>query len=286
LTRRREAFVRHRLEQHLAPAVVRRIIEQPDLIKLSGERREVTSLFTDIEGFTATMHRAGPEELVTTLDQYFEGIAGIVIKHGGMIDKIVGDGVHAIFNAPLDLEDHPQRAIECAIAIQAWSESFRRRASAAALELGRTRIGIETGAAIVGDVGIQSKLDYTAHGDAVNMAARLQACNKELGSAICVGPGAAERCDAPLLRPLGRLAVRGREEPIAVFEPWPDDASPAWREAYLKAYAMLDCDAAHASTLLQKLMAERPADLAMRGLAERLPSIQSSLSSASPAPTR
>jgi len=284
VTRRREALVHHRLEQYLAPAVVRRIVEQPNLVKLSGERREVTSLFTDIEDFTATMHRAGPEELVTTLDQYFEGVADIVIKHGGMIDKIVGDGVHALFNVPLDLDDHPRRAIECAIAIEDWSEGFRRRAPAAAIGLGRTRIGIETGAAIVGDVGIQSKLDYTAHGDAVNMAARLQASNKEIGSAICVGPGAAARCEAPLLRPLGRLTIRGREEPIAVFEPWPADTPPAWREAYLAAYAMLDCDAANAVTLLQKLIAERPADTAMRGLAERLPSASmSNLASAPPA---
>jgi adenylate cyclase len=284
VTRRREALVYHRLEQHLAPAVVRRIVEQPDLVKLGGERREVTSLFTDIESFTATMHRAGPEELVTTLDQYFEGMADIVIKHGGMIDKIVGDGVHALFNVPLDLEDHPRRAIECAIAIRDWSEGFRRRAPAAAIGLGRTRIGIETGAAIVGDVGIQSKLDYTAHGDAVNMAARLQTSNKVLGSAICVGPGAAARCDAQLLRPLGRLAIRGREEPIAVFEPWPTDAPPAWREAYLKACAMLDCDAANAATLLQKLMVDRPADMAMRRLAERYPlTSMSNLSAALPA---
>ena len=188
-----------------------------------------------------------------------------------MIDKIVGDGVHALFNVPLDLENHPRRAVECAIAVQDWSEGFRRRAPAAAIGLGRTRLGIETGLAIVGDVGIQSKLDYTAHGDAVNMAARLQACNKELGSAICVGPAAAARCGAPLLRPLGRLAIRGREEPIAVFEPWPSDTPLAWREAYLKAYAMLDCDAANAALLLQKLMAERPADAAVRRLAELLP---------------
>ncbi len=224
-----------------------------------------------------------PRMLVATLDQYFEGVAGIVINHGGMIDKIVGDAVHALFNAPLDLEDHPQRAVECAIAIQAWSEGFRRRAPAAAIELGRTRIGIETGPAIVGDVGIRSKLDYTAHGDAVNMAARLEACNKELGSAICVGPAAAARCDATLLRPLGQLAVRGRAEPITVFEPWPSDAPPTWREAYLAAYSMLDNDAANAAMLLQKLMAERPADLAVRRLAELLTSIgKSGLPSPSP----
>ena len=142
------------------------------------------------------------------------------------------------------------------------------------IELGRTRIGIETGPAVVGDVGIRSKLDYTAHGDAVNVAARLEASNKELGSAICVGPGAAARCNAALLRPLGQLAVRGRAEPITVFEPWPNDAPSAWREAYLAAYAMLDRDTAHAGILLQKLIAERPLDLAVRRLAERLSSIK------------
>jgi adenylate cyclase len=94
------------------------------------------------------------------------------------------------------------------------------------------------------------------------MAARLQACNKELGSAICVGPAAAAQCDAPVLRPLGRLAIRRRKEPIAVFEPWPDDTPPTWRETYLAAYAMLDRDGAHAAMLLQKFIAERPADLA------------------------
>src|SRR5262249_52197643 len=195
MTRQREAVVRRRREQDLAPAVVRRIVEQPGSVKLDGERREVTALFTDIDGFTAMTHRADPEELVAVLDLYFEGVAGIVIEHGGMIDKIVGDAVHALFNAPIDLEDHSRRAVDCAIAICAWTEAFRCRAAPAAMKFGRTRIGIETGQAIVGDVGIRSKLDYTAHGDAVNMAARLRTKNSVPRSALARGrlPAATHR---------------------------------------------------------------------------------------------
>ena len=270
LTRRREAFVRRRLEQHLAPAVVRRIVEQPGLLKLDGERREVTALFTDIEGFTALTHRADPQELVTMLDQYFEGIAGIVIGHGGMIDKIVGDAVHALFNAPLDLADHPSRAVNGATAIAAWTEEFRSRSAPSLMQLGRTRVGIETGPAVVGDVGIRSKLDYTAHGDAVNMAARLEAANKEFGSAICIGPAAAARCDASLLRPLASITIRGYEDPVTVYEPWPDDAAPPWREAYLAAYRAIDGDPQCAAAMFEKLAADRPHDQVPRLTAARL----------------
>src|SRR5262249_54460397 len=149
---------------------------------------------------------------------YFEGVAGIVIEHGGMIDKIVGDAVHALFNAPLDLADHPSRAVNCAVAIVAWTEDFRCRSAPSSMQLGRTRVGIETGPAVVGDVGIRSKLDYTAHGDAVNMAARLEAANKEFGSAICIGPAAAARCDASLLRPLASITIRGYRNPVTVYE--------------------------------------------------------------------
>ena len=269
-TRWREALVRRRFEQHLAPAVVSRIVADPGAVKLSGERREVTALFTDVEGFTTMTQRADPERLVAVLDSYFEGLAAIVIAHGGMVDKIVGDAVLALFNAPVDLEGHPRRAVDCAVAISSWSKEYQRRPEPVALGFGRTRVGVETGSAVVGDVGSKAKLDYTAYGDAVNVTARLEAANKELGSAICVGPTAAARCNPVLLRPLGVIAVRGREGPLAVFEPWPQDAPAAWRERYLRAFRLIDSDRGCAIDMFETLAAERADDPVPRRMADRL----------------
>jgi adenylate cyclase len=221
ITQRREARVRQRFEQHLAPQVVNMIVSDPDLLKLTGERREITALFTDIEGFTTMTDRLGPQELVSLLDRYFEGVAAIVMKHGGMIDKLVGDAVHAFFNAPLDQAEHWRHAIECGIEIRSWTEEFRARPDISAAQMGKTRIGIETGDAVVGDVGIATKLDYTAHGNAINIAARLEAANKDLGSTICIGSGAAGRYGVGKLSPLGKVQLRGLNMEMAVYEPKP-----------------------------------------------------------------
>ncbi len=208
LTRRREAALRRRFEQHLAPGIVARIAAAPESLKLGGERRRVTALFTDIESFSALTARTNPEELISLLDGYFEGVARIIVDHGGMIDKFVGDAVHAIFNAPLDLPNHVDQAIRCGEAILHWTEDHRRDGIAHALGLGRTRVGIEEGDVVVGDVGLATKLDYTAHGPAVNLAARLEALNKELGTGICIGPSAASISTVPL-RSLGEISIRG-----------------------------------------------------------------------------
>lgn len=224
---RRERRIRQRFEQHLAPQVVDMIARDPGMLKLTGQRREVTSLFTDVAGFTSLTHGASPEDLVAVLDAYFEGMAAIVIEHGGMIDKFVGDAIHAFFNAPLDQPGHPEAAVRCAMALSAWSESFRRRDLPLSLGFGHTRIGVETGQVIVGDIGIRAKLDYTAHGDAVNTAARLEAANKDLGTRICIGPGTAARCPPGLLRQSGRIVPRGLATPIDTFEPVPAAQGPA-----------------------------------------------------------
>ena len=219
VTQQREARVRQRFAQHLAPQVVKLIVADPNLLKLTGERREITALFTDIEGFTTMTDRLGPQELVSILDRYFEGVAAIVIKHGGMIDKLVGDAVHAFFNAPLDQAEHWRHAIACGIEIRDWTEAFRVRPENISAAMGKTRIGIETGDAIVGDVGIAAKLDYTAHGNAINIAARLEAANKDLGSTICIGRGAATRFGIEQLRPLGKVALRGLNTDMDVYTP-------------------------------------------------------------------
>jgi adenylate cyclase len=219
ITQRREARVRQRFEQHLAPQVVSLIVADPNLVKLAGERREITALFTDIEGFTTMTDRLGPRELVSILDRYFEGVAAIVMKHGGMIDKLVGDAVHAFFNAPLDQAEHWRHAIACGIEIRDWTEAFRNRPENRAAAMGKTRIGIETGDAVVGDVGFAKKLDYTAHGNAINTAARLEAANKDLGSTICIGAGAAARFGVDNLAPLGKVALRGLNVDMDVYTP-------------------------------------------------------------------
>lgn len=212
-------LLRMSFEQHLAPEVVRRIAANPGALRLHGEMREITALFTDIEGFTAMTERAEPVDLVALLDAYFDAATRIITDQGGMIDKIVGDAIHAIFNAPFDLEDHPGRAVASALKLLEASENVRRSPLGQRLQLGRTRIGIETGPAIVGDVGGSGKLDYTAHGNAVNAAARLEAANKEFGCGICVGPGTAARLDPSSLREIGTLRLRGQSGDIKVYTP-------------------------------------------------------------------
>ena len=207
-TRRVERVARERFAQYLPQAVVDRYLDHPAKGSMSGEERPVTALFTDIEGFSTLAGRVRAQELVALLNVYFAEVNKLVADHGGMVDKVVGDAVHAFFNAPEDLDDHVNKAIDCALAIARLTEEMRNRPDFKAKDFGRTRIGIETGMAVLGEVGLSGKLDYTAHGNSINLAARLQDANKFLGTAICVGP-AANAQSRRALRPLGTHEIRG-----------------------------------------------------------------------------
>ncbi len=207
---RTERALRQRMGQLLPSAVVTRLADDPGLLRLRGERRQVTALFTDLEGFSTLTNTTDPETLIATLDSYFTAVSAVILRHGGMIDKIVGDAVHALFNAPLDQLGHVDAALSAAADIVRETEALR-----ASLPIGRTRIGIETGAAILGDVGSGARIDYTAHGPAVNLAARLQEAGKALGPAVIIGPAAADLATRPL-RPLGTVEVRSFG-PLALY---------------------------------------------------------------------
>jgi adenylate cyclase len=269
-TRRREDHIRRRFEQHLAPEVVTRIVERPDSLKLDGEMREITSLFTDVEGFTSLTERAQPFQLIALLDRYFDGISRIVAEHGGLTDKIVGDAVHAIFNAPLDLADHAAKALACGLEIVRFSDAFQKTPEARALKFGRTRVGMETGPAVVGDVGGGRKLDYTAHGNAVNAAARLEAANKVLGTTLCVGGGTVARLAQGTLRPLGTLMLRGQSGAQPVFDPWPSTFTADDRRLFSAAVELLNSDVDDARERLRKFAQRFPDDHAIQALVARV----------------
>ncbi|UYN99205.1 MAG: adenylate/guanylate cyclase domain-containing protein [Devosia sp.] len=216
-TRAAEQALRRRIGQLLPAEVVRRFVADPSLFRMEGEVRQVTALFTDIEGFSAATQGMEPKKLVSLMDAYFSGMTGIILAHGGMVEKLVGDAIHALFNAPADLDGHVDRAIACALALQAHADAFRQRADMAPIGLGRTRIGVETGEAILGDVGSGDKIDYTAYGDAVNMAARLEEACKQLGAGICIGPNAAHLASVTLVE-LGEIDLRSFGH-VRVFGP-------------------------------------------------------------------
>jgi adenylate cyclase len=214
---RRQRALRRRFEQHLAPDVVKRLIDAPGVLRLDGEIREVTAMFTDIEGFTALTERSDAGDVLQLLDGYLAIVTDIVIAHGGMVDKLIGDGVFALFNAPLDLPNHARCAVDAAKAIVAASDDYRQTPLATKLGLDRTRIGIESGTAIVGDIGGGKKVDYTALGNVVNTASRLEGLNKDFNTSICIGPAAAAALDAGEVDRLATVTLRGHNAEIDVF---------------------------------------------------------------------
>ena len=229
------------LSRYFSPQIASRLASDSDSNGMEVHRRDVATIFTDITGFTSLVETVAPEILSALLNEYMGGMIEIVFVHEGTVAKIIGDAIQVLFNAPGDQPDYATRAVACAHDLDGWAEQFRERWKAEGVNFGATRIGVHAGPALVGNFGGNRFFDYTAYGDTINTAARLESANKPLGTRICVSATVAEAAEAFRGRPVGDLMLRGRSEPLRAYEPLTPAASEAPATAqYAEAFARLE----------------------------------------------
>ncbi|MEC9344722.1 MAG: adenylate/guanylate cyclase domain-containing protein [Pseudomonadota bacterium] len=263
-TGREKKQIRTAFGQYLAPALVAELASDPSKLRLGGERREMSFIFTDIAGFTSLSEQLTPERLTQLLNDYLDGMSEIVLKHGGTIDKFIGDAVVAMFGAPAAMPDHAERALACAIEMDRFCEQFR---AGTELDLGITRIGVHSGDAVVGNFGGRQRFDYTAMGDTMNVAARLEAANKHFGTRVAISGATLDRIadrGAALARaagaalvPVGNVMLKGKDLPVPIYSTHAaTDRSLV--DTYLDVMAALDRGDSDAPDRIAALAQEHP----------------------------
>ena len=249
------------LSRYFSPNLAERLASDPAAIDLGGQRREITSLFTDMASFTSLVETLEPEIIAPLLNDYLGEMTDIVFAHGGTVVKIIRVALHVLFGAPAEQPGHAARAVACALDLDARSRAFVRRWEQKGVSLGATRLGLNAGPAIVGNFGGGRYFDYTAYGDTVNIAARLEAANKQLGTRICVGESVAARVSDFTGRPVGDLLLRGRGEPLRAFEALsPEDYAASETRAYLDAFGKLEAGDPGAMSAFAALLGARGSD--------------------------
>jgi len=204
--------IKKQFEHYLDPRQVKKLQDDPSSLVLGGEKRYCTFLFTDVRGFTAMSEKLEPEEVTKIMNKALTIQADAVKKYGGMVDKYIGDAMMAIFNAPIDLPNHETVAVLCAEEIQ---DNIKK--ADLGIEIG---LGVNTGHAVVGNMGSDTRFDYSAIGDAVNLAARLESSTKDVGEDIVIGYdtiSASSFSDQIMLKELDSIFVKGKEKPIKIY---------------------------------------------------------------------
>jgi adenylate cyclase len=245
-TRRKQKQIEGAFACYLSPAMVTQLKRNPGLLKLGGEELVCSAIFTDIKGFTTISETLGPMRVVSMLNAYFSDVSDAVTNEGGTVIKFIGDAVFAIWGAPLAQEDHAMRAVRAALKIQSVVDEFNKRGEYPLLV---TRVGVNTGKMVVGNLGSSSRFDYTAIGDSVNLAARVEGVNKYLGTTVLVTEDAYTELginDFHFLR-MGAIRVVGKEIPIKLYRlsvgAVPPEMRQVWERA-LDTFASRDWDAA------------------------------------------
>ena len=217
---RQKRYIKGAFKQYLSPAVIEELIAHPESLKLGGERRELSIFFSDMQGFTSVSESLSPEELTALLNDYLSAMTDIIQDEGGTIDKYEGDAIIAFWNAPLDLPDHAARAVRAALRCQSELAELRPAFRARVGKDLFMRVGVNSGPAVVGNMGSRTRFDYTMLGDAVNLASRLEGINKQYGTYTMVSASTYRMAGGAYpARELSRVAVVGRVEPVTVYEP-------------------------------------------------------------------
>jgi adenylate cyclase len=234
---RQKRFIKNAFQQYLSSAVIEQLIQHPERLKLGGERKVLSIFFSDLQGFTSISEGLDPKDLTALLNDYLSAMTNIIHEEGGTVDKYEGDAIIAFWNAPLEVPEHAARAVRAAMRCQ---EVLAKMRPGFKERIGKEmfmRIGINTGPAIVGNLGSDTRFDYSMIGDAVNLASRLEGANKQFGTHTMISQFTRDMLgDIPAVRELARIAVVGRREPVVVYEPMTDEEYNA-RKDILEAFS-------------------------------------------------
>ena len=268
-------FATGALGKYIPRDIAQAIIDRPELLSLGGEKREIFVMFSDLEGFTKMSHAIPPEMVAKLLNRYLDLLSQVVLDHGGVIDKFVGDAVVAFWGAPISRPDDGMRAARAGYAMWQAGEAFRAEVAAMDPDLpkiGKTRVGLHFGEAVIGNFGGATRIQYTALGDSMNTAARLEAANKALESSVMASREFAEASGLDWWRPMGRVRLRGRARPVDLFEPAPDFPADD-RASLAEVSALAGTDPAAARALAEAIAARHPDDSALGNLVRRMAAI-------------
>jgi len=212
-------FIKGAFQQYLSPKVIDRLVNDPSMLKLGGEKREITAFFSDVQGFSTISESLSPEELVELLNEYLTAMTDIIMKYDGTIDKFEGDAVIAFFGAPIGYEDHAVRACLASLEMQEKLILMRQKWREQNKHELYVRIGLNTDEVVVGNMGSAYRMDYTMMGDGVNLAARLEGVNKQYGTYIIISEYTYEAAkDHIEVRELDLIRVVGKKAPVRIFE--------------------------------------------------------------------
>lgn len=220
LTDRERQFVRHAFAHYLSPSLVERLAENPDALSLGGETREITILFSDIRGFTSLSEKLDPQQITGVLNRFLTPMTDVLLKSEATIDKYIGDAIMAFWNAPLSIERHPRSACLAALSMFTALDELNRR-EALGIKIG---VGLNTGTCCVGNLGSQQRFSYSAIGDPVNVAARIEGLTKQYKLGILISEMTAAAAGDLAMIEVDRVRVVGRSEPVAIYTLLGDEA--------------------------------------------------------------